>query len=437
MQNSKRTIWILTGVIVVLALLLVGVFAFLSNQPPQVRGPEPLVSIAPMEPDPAKWAVNYPRQYDSWLRTQEMARTAYGGSDPYQKLDADPRLKTLFAGNAFSKDYKEDRGHYWSLEDVTTTGRNPTAGTCMSCKSSDNPRLWAELTPTRFYSMPFSELKTMVNNPISCANCHEPGTMNLIVTNPALREALTAQGKDPDALSRQELRTLVCANCHVEYYFKGTGKYLTFPWANGTRIEDIEKYYDELLVDGKPFSDWTHAISGAPMIKMQHPEFEMFTADSTHYKAGVACADCHMPYQSDGATKYSSHFVASPLKYAEQACGTCHHDVQYVIDRVGAIQTQVSTTMSRTEEALVSAIQAMTDTAQLPAYDAALLDEARQLHRKSQMRWDFIAAENSMGFHNPEEALRILADAIDYARQAELKARQAAGSVPVAASELP
>ena len=434
MQSSKRTIWILTGVIVALALLLIGVFAFLSNQPAPVRGPQPLVSIAPMEPDPTKWAVNYPRQYDSWLRTQEMARTTFGGSVPFQKLEENPRLVTLFAGNAFSIDYKEDRGHYWALEDVVATERNPTAGTCMSCKSSDNPRLWAELTPARFYAMPFSELKTMVNNTISCANCHESGTLNLIVTNPALREALTAQGKNPDALSRQEMRTVVCANCHVEYYFRGSDKYLILPWANGTRIEDIEKYYDTLLVDGKPFSDWTHAISGAPMIKMQHPEFELFTADSTHYKAGVACADCHMPYQSDGAAKYSSHFVASPLKYAEQACGTCHHDVQYAIDRVGVIQIQVSTTMSRTEEALISAIQAISDTAQLPTHDTALLNDARQLHRKSQLRWDFIAAENSMGFHNPEEALRILADAIDYARQAELKARQAAGAVPIAAN---
>ena len=50
------------------------------------------------------------------------------------------------------------------------------------------------------------------------------------------------------------------------------------------------------------------------------------------------------------------------------------------------------------------------------------LAEARNLHREAQLRWDFVAAENSMGFHNPEEALRILAKATDLARQAELKA---------------
>ena len=169
------------------------------------------------------------------------------------------------------------------------------------------------------------------------------------------------------------------------------------------------------------------------MIKMQHPEYELFTADSTHYKAGVACADCHMPYQRDGAVKYSSHFVASPLKYAEQACGACHADVTYVVERVAKIQKQVNDTMLRSEDALVAAIQAITDTAQLPTFNAGVLDEARLLHRKAQLRWDFIAAENSMGFHNPEEALRILADSIDYARQAELKARLASQANKAAA----
>ena len=424
-MQGKRTVWLLTALVVALASTLIGVFVFLNNQPLQTRGPQALVAIAPMEPDPQKWEVNFPHQFDSWLRTQEMARTPYGGSEPVQKLDADPRLRTLFAGNAFATDYKEDRGHYWALTDVMQTGRNPTAGACMSCKSADNPRLWAELTPARFYAAPFSELKALVEQPVACANCHEPSTMKLIVTNPALREALAAQGKDPDKLSRQEMRSVVCANCHVEYYFKGDGKYLTFPWSKGTRIEEIEQYYEDFKVNGQPFKDWTHAISGAPMLKMQHPEYELFSAESTHYKAGVACADCHMPYQREGAVKYSSHFVASPLKYAEQACGVCHTDVSYVVERVAKIQKQVNDTMSRSEDALVAAIQAITDTAKLPAFDAGALDEARLLHRKAQLRWDFIAAENSMGFHNPEEALRILADAIDYARQAELKARLA------------
>jgi nitrite reductase (cytochrome c-552) len=55
------------------------------------------------------------------------------------------------------------------------------------------------------------------------------------------------------------------------------------------------------------------------------------------------------------------------------------------------------------------------------------LQAARALQRKAQWRLDFVSAENSMGFHAPQEAARILAEAIDYARQGEL---QVARDVP-------
>jgi nitrite reductase (cytochrome c-552) len=250
--------------------------------------------------------------------------------------------------------------------------------------------------------------------------------MRLIVTNPALEEVLQAQGKDWRTFTRQEMRTVVCANCHVEYYFAGEGKYLTFPWKDGTKIDNIAQYYANAA-----FKDWEHGQSGAPMIKMQHPEYEFFTADSTHYKAGVACADCHMPYTRDGAAKFSTHNVQSPLLNAETACGACHTDVAYVTGRVALIQQQVRQTMDATEDAIVAAIQSIEAAAATPDVNTDLLTEARDLHREAQLRWDFVAAENSMGFHNPEEALRILANATDLARQAQLKAVQAAGSPAV------
>ena len=167
------------------------------------------------------------------------------------------------------------------------------------------------------------------------------------------------------------------------------------------------------------------------MIKMQHPDYELFSADSTHYKAGVACADCHMPYTRDGATKYSTHDVKSPLLNAEAACGQCHTDVAYVTARVATIQKQVNDTLLATEDAIIDAITTIKAAAALPGVNAELLNEARSLHREAQLRWDFIAAENSMGFHNPEEALRILANATDLARQAQLKAALAAGTPAV------
>ena len=422
-MKSRTLPAILIGIIVVLTAVLIGQFLFISNQPEANRGVAPLAQIAANEPDSEKWGTNFPNQYSTYKLTGENAtKTTYAGSVNFDKLQVDARLVRLFAGNPFSKGYTEDRGHAWSLVDVRETARinEKSPGTCYSCKASENPALWAEMGPAQYAATPFTELGQHINNPIGCANCHEAETMRLIVTNPALDEALKAQGKDWRTFTRQEMRTVVCANCHVEYYFQGDGKLLVFPWAKGTTIEAIEQYYTE-----SGFKDWEHAESKAPMIKMQHPEYELFTASSTHYNAGVSCADCHMPYTRDGAAKFSTHNVQSPLVNAEVACGQCHTDVPYVTGRVATIQKQVADTMSATEEALVAAIDAITAALAAPNADAAKLAEAQQLHRAAQLRWDFIAAENSMGFHNPEEALRILAAATDLARQAQLKALEA------------
>lgn len=422
-----RRPWLLPAALIVIILVLAGIvialLVFLRNQPLQQRGVPPMVDVADMEPNSSIWGQNFPNQYSTLLQTEiNEVRTPYGGSDPFSRLEFDPRIVELFAGYPFSEDYNEERGHRMSLEDVRRTLRisDKTPATCYSCKSSNNPALWAEMGMEAYDKMKFSDMTPNITEPIGCANCHEADTMRLIVTNPALEEALAAQGKDWRTFSRQEMRTVVCANCHVEYYFKGDGKYLTFPWAKGTRIENIEEYYTEV-----GFKDWDHEVSQAPMLKMQHPEYEMFTADSTHFKAGVSCADCHMPYTRDGAVKFSSHDTHSPLFNPANSCGTCHTDVDFAAERVKIIQDRVYTTMIKTEDVIIEAINAISEAAQQPNVDAAALDEARQLHRAAQMRWDFIAAENSMGFHNPDEALRILAAATDLARQAQLKAVQA------------
>jgi nitrite reductase (cytochrome c-552) len=428
-MKRTGTVIILSAIIVVLAVALMGALLYVKNQPAPTRGIPPLVEIAPQDPDSSKWGVNFPNQYSTLqLTLTNKARTTFGGSEPFSHLKEDPRLVTLFGGYPFSKDYNDDRGHLNSLTDVRATKRvnEKTPGTCYSCKSSDNPHLWAEMGMAEFDKTLFKDVGAQIENSIGCANCHEANTMRLIVTNPALEEALKAQGKDWTTFTRQEMRTVVCANCHVEYYFAGEGKYLTFPWSDGTKIENIAQYYIDL-----GFKDWEHAQSGAPMIKMQHPEYEFFTADSTHFKAGVACADCHMPYTRDGAAKFSTHDVKSPLLNADTACGACHTDVAYVTGRVATIQKQVSDTMLATEDALVAAIGAIGAASAAPDVNPDALAEARNLHREAQLRWDFVAAENSMGFHNPEEALRILAVSTNLARQAELKAVQAAGTPSV------
>ena len=426
---KKYMTFILAGIIILLASVLVGVLVFMNNQPPQQRAFEPLVEIKPMEPDSAKWGVNFPNQWSTLQKTAtNNIDTTYAGSSKFSWLERDPRQKILFAGYPFSKDYNDDRGHLNALEDVRATKRlnlshedetKTTHATCYSCKSSDNPALWAEMGMAAYDKMFFDEMTPKINNPIGCANCHEAGTMRLIVTNPALKEALEAQGKDWTTFTRQEMRTVVCANCHVEYYFKGDGKYLTFPWEKGTHIDQIISYYQE-----SGFKDWEYPDAKTPMLKAQHPEFEFFTADSTHYKAGVSCADCHMPYVSDGAMKYSSHDVHSPLINPEASCGQCHTDTDYVVGRVNEIQEQVATTKQSTEDAIIDAINAIKAASANPDADATLLDQARDLHRQAQFMWDFVSAENSTGFHNPEYALKILADSTNLARQAQMLAAQ-------------
>jgi len=424
MKTSTYSI-IATAIIVILAAALIGVLIFMKNQPPLTRGVEPLLEVAEMEPDSSVWGVNFPNQYTSLLLTgTNNERTAYGGSLPFDKLEEFPHQRTLFAGYSFSKEYNEDRGHMNSLTDVNEIARitETSPGTCYSCKSSTNPGLWAEIGMREFDRTLFYDLGERITTPIGCANCHEANTMRLIVTNPALEEALVKLGKDWTTFTRQEMRTIVCANCHVEYYFEGPDSYLTFPWELGTNIDEIATYYAE-----EGFSDWTYPGTGTPMIKMQHPDYELFSADSTHYKAGVACADCHMPYTRDGAVKYSTHNVRSPLLNLDTACGACHTDVTYVAERVAIIQDQVRERMEAAEEALVDAIAALTAANANPAADQGLLEDARLLHREAQLRWDFLSAENSMGFHNPSEALRILAASADLARQAQLKAVLAGG----------
>jgi len=427
---KKYMTLILTGIIVVLAAVLVGVLVFMKNQPLQRRAFEPVVEVKPMEPDSSIWGQNFPNQWSSFQKTAtNNVDTTYGGSSQFSWLKRDPRQVILFAGYPFSKDYNDDRGHANALADVQKTKRlnlnhddetKTTHATCYSCKSSNNPSLWAEMGMEAYDKMFFDQMTPRLDYSIGCANCHEAGTMRLIVTNPALDEALKAQGKDWRTFTRQEMRTVVCANCHVEYYFKGDGKYLTFPWAKGTNIDQIISYYEEA-----GFKDWEYPEAKTPMLKAQHPEYEFFTADSTHFKAGVACADCHMPYVSEGAAKYSSHDVHSPLLNPEASCGQCHTDTEYVIRRVNLIQEQVAGTKQSTEDAIIDAINAIKAAAANPKADAALLDQARGLHRKAQFMWDFVSAENSTGFHNPEYALKILAQSTDFARQAQMLAAQA------------
>ncbi|MGE5578397.1 MAG: ammonia-forming cytochrome c nitrite reductase subunit c552, partial [Syntrophothermus sp.] len=309
------------------------------------------------------------------------------------------------------------------VEDVKKIKRKKPSASCWTCKSSDIPGIIQRMGP-KYYTASFDEVGKEVKHNIACLNCHDPRTMELRLSQPALISALERQGKDVSKLTRQEMRTYVCAQCHVEYYFKPKTLEVTFPWDKGMKIDNIEAYYKGL----GNFKDWVHPRSGADMIKIQHPETEFFS-NSTHASAGVACADCHMPYMKEGTAKISSHWWTSPLKTIEQSCQTCHRQsAEELKKRVLYTQERTAELLKTAGEANVAAIQAIEAAAKVPGANQKLLAEARQLHRSSQMRWDWVAAENSTGFHNPQEALHTLGKSIDLARQAQLKAQQSAGS---------
>jgi nitrite reductase (cytochrome c-552) len=323
------------------------------------------------------------------------------------------------------------------------------AGACLHCHASVIPA-YREAGGgdvmkgfERVCAMPWEEARELVDHPVSCVDCHDPESTQLRVSRPGFlngikelargdaplphlasierwRKGKRERDYDPNIdATRQEMRSFVCGQCHVEYYFKGSGKLLTYPWHKGLKAEQIESYYD-----AEGFSDWTHAESKAPVLKAQHPEFEMWS-QGIHARSGVACADCHMPYVREGAIKVSNHHVRSPLLNTARACQTCHrYPEEEIKARAEAIQDRTRGLLDRGEDAVVDLIDAI-KAAEARGVGADRLKEARALQRKAQWRLDFVAAENSMGFHAPQESARILAEAIDYARQGELSAATA------------
>ncbi len=395
--------------------------------------------------DPAVWGKNFPMQYDGYRRTVDMVRTRFGGSeaapriptgrDPRaivseSRIEIDPRLKTMWAGYAFAVDFREERGHAYMLEDQTFTERQHAAkqpGTCLHCHASmyvpykkagdgDLIKGFEKLNP-----MPYAEARELVSHPVACIDCHDPKTMALRVTRPGFLEGVkvwkATQGvADYDVnrdATRQEMRTFVCGQCHVEYYFKGPEKRLTYPWFKGLRADEILAYYDEV-----GFKDWVHAETGAPVLKAQHPEFELWN-QGIHSRAGVACADCHMPYQRVGALKISDHHVRSPLLNISAACQTCHRVPENELRaRAETIQERTHHLRSLALDALLDLIADIKAARAAGASDDALA-APRDFQRKAQFLCDFIEAENSMGFHADQEAARLLAESINYSRKGQ------------------
>jgi nitrite reductase (cytochrome c-552) len=468
------------------------------------------VEVSEISTDPEPWGVNWPNHYDGWKSTAGDRFDGGSSALPTSKLEKQPWLTRLYAGYAFSIDYREARGHAYMLYDQGVTERvtkKSQAGACLHCHASisvlyrktglEAMGLPADVTAlSADFNMPavirgFQELSTLPYgevqqrlrtvpdgtpgeidgtfpmppeggftgeiagqpidpnaiehgsaHPVSCIDCHDPETMALRVTRPAfvLGIAALAEGDAPvphlpsveqwrtgdrsrpydpniDA-SRLEMRTFACAQCHVEYYCANK-QTLTFPWANGLRADDEERFWNESrFPDGSAFYDFTHGETGAKVLKVQHPEFELWS-QGIHARSGVSCADCHMPYERRGAMKLSNHGVASPVTRLNTSCQQCHHSSEV------ELATRIETIQAKTVAATERAANAMTDMldAILEAKAAGIaenrLAEVYDLQRKAMWRLDYISSENSRGFHADQEAMRLLAESIDYSRQAE------------------
>jgi nitrite reductase (cytochrome c-552) len=435
--------------VIVAALAAIAITALLVNiftRQQEARNPfYRVVELNDETTDPAAWGKNFPLQYDGYRRTVDQVRTRYGGSeavprtptesDPrsivaQSRLEEDPRLRTMWAGYAFAKDFREERGHAYMLEDQTLTERQIVVqqpGTCMHCHASvyvPYKKLGGGDLIKGFEAMnrmKYQEARKLVEHPVACIDCHDPGTMALRVTRPGFIEGIQKVKADQGVknydvnrdATRQEMRAYVCGQCHVEYYFKGPEKRLTYPWDNGLRADEILAYYEE---DG--FRDWVHAESGAPALKAQHPEFELWN-QGVHARSGVACADCHMPYQRTGAMKVSDHHVRSPLLNINRACQTCHRwSEEELRARVHTIQDRTFQVRNITMDALMALIADIKAAREAGASDADL-ENARRHQRRAQFLLDFIEAENSMGFHADQEAVRVLALSIDETRRGQ------------------
>ncbi|MFZ5967383.1 MAG: ammonia-forming cytochrome c nitrite reductase subunit c552 [Bacillota bacterium] len=372
----------------------------------QIPSPDKMILSA------ESWKEKYPMIYESFIRTSrardDVAEDSdLGGQHAIDYLKKYPNIKILYEGMGFSKEYYQARGHYYALEDVINTARPKSGASCLACKTAEYEKLFVQ-NGSDLFAMDFQKTVQDLEYSISCYNCHrnQPGE-GVQITAPHLAEGVKKLASQPAA------GTLACVQCHVEYFIDPQTKAVVLPWDNGTGIEQIEAFYDE-----KNFADWVHPRTGTPLIKVQHPEFEMFTG-SFHQVSKVTCAHCHMPTVEENGQEYKSHWAKSPLKTAEESCGRCHgEEVDRVTAVVESVQKDIESREAEVSNMLVKLVEDFAAAIETKTLDDQTIEQIRALHRKAQYRWDFVFVENSNGFHNETKARKALDEAKDYAQQA-------------------
>jgi len=436
------------GFIALAGLVAVFLLAPYACSPPK---PEPVktVAIPDNEIDPAVWGKAYPDEYDLWKKTEDTepaGRSKYKrgfdtGHPFYDRLSEFPFAPLLFNGWGFGVEYNEPRGHAWMVRDQLSidASRLKAGGVCLSCKSPYTPDLVKKMGED-YYKLPFMDVLAKIPEKnrtlgVACIDCHDNKDMSLRISRDySLKPALEAIGVDWRQKSRQEMRSLVCAQCHVTYNIPKDAEMhsvgLYFPWQNGKwgniTIEDIIKRFQS----DPSIKEWTQTVTGFKMNYIRHPEFELYSNQSVHWKAGASCADCHMPYTKVGVHKISDHRIMSPLKADMRACQQCHSETaEWLKEQVVAIQDRTASVEIRAgyATATVAKLFEMANKAQADGkqIDQDLYAKAKDFYQQAFYRMLFISAENSMGFHNPTEAMRVLGDSIAFATKAEGILRQA------------
>lgn len=367
----------------------------------------------------------HPDQYHSWKSTSESAVIE-------DALHEDPNMVIMWAGYGFAKDYNKARGHFYALDDVRQTLRTggpqdensgPMPMACWSCKSPDVARVIDERGEDGYFEGKWARLGDQIVNPIGCADCHDTnsekfknGEPELALTRPYVERAFESIGKPFDEQSRLDQQASVCAQCHVEYYFTGPTKAVKFPWDQGTKVGEMEDYYDALN-----FKDWTHKVSKAPMLKAQHPGFETWR-EGIHGKNKVACVDCHMPkVTKEDGTVYTDHKVGNPFDRFEDTCANCHTQTKEQLHSIVSSRKAQVLKMKLTAEKQIVAAHFEAQAAWEAGASEAEMAEILMDIRHAQWRWDYAIASHGIHMHAPEVALEVLGSAVDHAADARTK----------------
>ena len=434
MRTTPQRLWRWARLATLLGALL-ALAACTTPDLPQTR--EDFATDLPADTyDSGRFADEFPMHFDSYAANLERA----GDRQSKLVVGVEPDLPMLWANYPFAKGYNFPRPHPLGFEDVTGTPRisDASVGSCLTCKSTTVPLLIDEMGEDYWGASFLDEIAPRVEElaaegghedlgefghvGIGCADCHDPQTMDLRISRPSFLNARERQGVDHLAeATRNDMRSDVCGQCHVNYYFHPDTQKVTFPWDEGFRPEDQLEVHQTTAREGGFEADWIHGVSGAPMVKTQHPEYELWTY-GTHGAAGVSCTDCHMPAQRIDGQKMTVHNWESPIASEEnitRSCGQCHADrsTAELRERVGLVQDSTIEALHDAQEVSVQShyhVNRMITA----GVDEERVTEAQELIRQAQFLWDFIAAANGDGFHNHSASIDTLRKSSDLSNEA-------------------